>query len=57
MAGAVTHYIEVFKSNDLVIHGPCQPIKNLSLSLKMTANSPALKTIAVWKIRVKPLMA
>ncbi len=49
-----THYIEVFKSKNMVrlIDGPCQPIEKLNISLKITKNSPDLKTLFVWKIRL-----
>jgi len=49
-----THYIEVFKSKNMVklIDGPCQPIEKLDISLKITKNSPDLKTLFVWKIRI-----
>jgi len=50
-----THYIEVFKSKNMVklIDGPCQPIEKLDISLKITKNSPDLKTLFVWKIRFR----
>jgi len=52
MNGA-THFIEVFKAKDKVLHGVLCDIKDLQRNLKITASSPDLKSIATWKIKPK----
>jgi hypothetical protein len=48
-----THFIELFTSNNRLIRGHLKEINELDKCLKNTAASPALKTIAVWKIKFK----
>lgn len=52
MIGA-THFIEQFKNKDKLMNGVLCEIKDLQRNLKITASSPDLKTIAVWKIKFK----
>lgn len=48
-----THFIEVFKSNGKYIQGQLSKISDLRRNLGITSSSPALKTIAIWKIKFK----
>lgn len=50
-----THYIEQFRQNNktLIVNSPLQPINKLEAGLKLTKNYNC-KTIAVWKIKLKP---
>ena len=50
---AYTHFIEQFKNKDKLMNGVLCEIKDLQRNLKITASSPDLKTIAVWKIKFK----
>mgnify|MGYP003404002882 CR=1 FL=1 len=50
MTGA-THFIEQIKNKDNPMQGVLCEIKDLQRNLKITAGSPDLKTIAVWKIK------
>lgn len=49
-----THFIEQFTNKGKLMQGVLCDIKDLQRNLKITAGSPDLKTIAVWKIKFKP---
>lgn len=53
-----THYIEQFrdirKPDGVVINAPCNPIAQMPASLKRTHSAMVLRTVAVFKIKIKP---
>lgn len=53
MQGA-THFIEVYKNKGKELTGVLSDLKYLDRNLKITQQSTSLKTIAVWRIRLKP---
>lgn len=54
MEGA-THFIEVYKikDTDTIVNSLCKPIADLSVS-ETVSRLMNLKTIAIWKIKLKP---
>lgn len=48
-----THFVEQFENKGKLMQSVLCEIKDLQRNLKITAASPDLKTVAVWKIKCK----